>query len=697
MALSDIDVQLSYKNRGEANIIDAFLLPALKESVSYKRSVGFFSSSVLELYNESINSFILNGGKIQIICSPALSCVDVESIKLGYSLREAYQKMIDTDINETIINCDSAVLSVLANLISKRVIDIKVVDVLDDDFEKAERGIYHDKIGIVADDLGNKVLFVGSANESKTAYSGSGNYEKIRAYATWKNEEDRVADDEMEFDDIWNGKNPYIKHRAVNNLVSKTIEQELKNRGITDVNTKSSISSGIKLRDYQEKAISSWIANDYKGFFVMATGTGKTWTAIYAALEAIKIEPLFLVICAPYKHLVRQWYEDVHKVLPDAKTVLVSSENPKWENELKNALLYSKFNKAGTVIAISTIISFNMDKFTRIANKSNMEKMLIVDEAHRFTIRDEKLKISYKYMLGLSATPSSKKNDEKGKALMDFFGGQVFNLPLEYAINKGYLVEYNYYPIFVNATIEEERQFDKYSKLMASTFVKGKCIDVEALARHKRSRLRVIAMAEEKILGLKKFISQISEENHFIVYCGDGKLFDGQSIEEKKHINYVKDTLSELGYKVSQFTATETMTERMNLVDMFNKGMIDSLAAIRCLDEGINIPSIQSALILASNDDYREFVQRRGRILRTYKNDYTGLEKKSANIYDVIVLPSTEMKAFATIEFRRFFEYASLAKNKDECMSIFENYIAEYGIDFDEIIDVQECEDEMDE
>lgn len=696
MSLTDIDVQLSYKSRGETNIINAFLLPALKKAVSYKRSVGFFSSSVFELYNDSLETFILNGGKIKIICSPELSCVDVDSIKKGYSLRETYSMMIEDDIYNTIINVESEFLTVLASLISNNVLDIKVVDVLDDDFEKAEQGIYHDKIGIVADSDGNKVLFVGSANESKTAYSGSGNYEKIRAYATWKNEENRVADDEEEFDDIWEGKNPYIRHKSVNELVSKHVENEIKKRGIVDGNMQKK-SSGVKLRDYQEKAIASWLANDYKGFFVMATGTGKTWTAIYAALEVLKKGPLFLVICAPYKHLVRQWYEDVHKVLPEAKTVLVSSENPKWENELKNALLYSKFNKASTVIAISTIISFNMAKFTKIAEKSSMPKMLIVDEAHRFTNRNEKLKETYIYMLGLSATPSSKKNDQKGEDLMNFFGGRVFNLPLEFAIKRKYLVKYNYHPIFVNATIEEEQLFDKYSKLMATTFVNGQCIDVEALARYKRSRLRVIAMANEKIVGLKKFISQINEENHFIVYCGDGKMFDGKSSEEKKHINYVKETLSELGYKVSQFTATETMEERMNLVEMFNRGMIDSLAAIRCLDEGINIPSIKSALILASNDDYREFVQRRGRILRTYCDEYSGIEKTMASIYDIIVLPSVEMKTFATIEFRRFYEYASLADNKDECMSIFDNYIAEYGIDFDEIIDIQECEDEMDE
>ena len=148
-----------------------------------------------------------------------------------------------------------------------------------------------------------------------------------------------------------------------------------------------------------------------------------------------------------------------------------------------------------------------------------------------------------------------------------------------------------------------------------------------------------------RLQKLKEIIQEdISDDDHFVVYCGDGKLFDPKTGDELRHINAVKMILSELDYKASQFTAKENMATRMELVDAFNKGEIDALAAIRCLDEGINIPSIKSALILSSNDDYREFVQRRGRILRLYGN------KKFAKIYDVVVLPSEETASWAEIE-----------------------------------------------
>lgn len=187
---------------------------------------------------------------------------------------------------------------------------------------------------------------------------------------------------------------------------------------------------------------------------------------------------------------------------------------------------------------------------------------------------------------------------------------------------------------------------------------------------------------------LKSIIEEIKEEDHFVVYCGDGKLFDKNG-EELRHINAVKMILSDLDYKASQFTATENMATRMELVDSFNKGQIDALAAIRCLDEGINIPSIKSALILSSNDDYREFVQRRGRILRLYR------DKEFAKIFDVVVLPSSDSSAWAAIELRRFHEYAKLALNWTDLSGILDDLLRQYGLDITDV-DVYDYE-EMEE
>lgn len=692
MSLSNLNVKISYTSRGEDDIISDFLVPALKQAVLYKRSVGFFSSSVFELLGDGLNSLVSNDGEIRIICSPELSKKDVEGIQLGYALKEGIiQKIIEDDIGTFLDQIDDKSLLQLVSLIAKNKLNVVVVD-LDN-----SRGMYHDKIGIIADKDGNEILFVGSPNESLNAYEY--NYEKVRVSVSWNpSDRARIEDDEKEFDDIWDGTNRFIRKKDYTDIISKRLSAEVKRRKLSEYNPEKTDKNKdpIKLRQYQKDAIAGWVKNGYKGFFVMATGTGKTWTAIYAAMELISKEPLFLVICAPYKHLIRQWYEDIHKVLPDCNTILISGENHDWENQLVEALLNVKYGKKTSVVAISTIKSFCGDKFERIAKKSVLDRMLIMDEAHRFNQRTEEITQNYRYMLGLSATPYSRKGDQNGRELMDFFGGQVYNLPIEYAIAKNHLVHYNYYPIYVNASEEEEKKFDRLTSLMASCYRNGICIDTESLAKHKRSRLRVISMAQEKTERIRWILSQIYEDDHFIVYCGDGKLFYGDKGEETRHIQFVKEILTGLDYKVSQFTADESMKERMQIVNAFNRGIIDAMVAIRCLDEGINIPSIKGALLLASNDDYREFVQRRGRILRTYTDEYTGEEKKVANIYDVIVLPPTN-KLFANIELRRFYEYCSLADNKEECVKQLDDLMVKYSLEIEDIVDVEENEEELDE
>ena len=197
-------------------------------------------------------------------------------------------------------------------------------------------------------------------------------------------------------------------------------------------------------------------------------------------------------------------------------------------------------------------------------------------------------------------------------------------------------------------------------------------------------------MAENKISHIVEFINQIPVKDHFIVYCGDGRLFDGQRDDEIRHIQFVKDRLYNLGIKSSQFTATESMDRRMELVDMFNNNEVSSLVAIRCLDEGINIPSIKSALILSSNDDYREFVQRRGRILRKYG------DKKSADIYDVIVLPSGLTPKMAVIELRRYYEYARLALNYEGLLAQLDALLNDYNLTLDDVMFYTEINTEVD-
>lgn len=681
MTYQELEIKRSYVSVGQENIAKSFLTPALKCTKSYKRSVGFFSSSVLQPIVDGIVALARNSGQIQLIASPNLTEDDIQAISTGYAAREkVINASFTRDFMKEIEVFDDAKLQLLATLIARGTLDIKiaVTDTL---------GIYHDKLGILEDFDGNVVVFYGSANSTLSGYQN--NYEKIRVVKNWIPEEQgSIVDEQKEFDSLWNGTNVFVKVYDYKESAKASILQMIKTRA-----SATSTKVPIKLRDYQKEAIAAWVKNNYHGFYVMATGTGKTWTAIYSAKELLKTHSAMVVICAPYKHLVKQWAEDVEKAFGDAKIIMVSSENPKWEQQISQEIIRKKYDTNAQTIIISTIASFKMSRFEKTLLKSNEDKLLIVDEAHRFTDRSEDMHIQFKYMLGLSATPFSGTSAQRGKELMEFFGGQVFSLPIEEALERKFLVPYYYHPIYVHASEEDEEKFQYHTRRILSCFKNNTCINPDLLVKSLRNRLRVISMAEEKQDQIDYIVSQVKENDHFVVYCGDGRLFDNNTGEELRHIQSVKRVLSSHGYKPSQFTAQENMDERMQLVDAFNKGEISALAAIRCLDEGINIPSIKSALILSSNDDYREFVQRRGRILRTYKG------KEFAHIYDVVVLPSYDLPAWAKIEFRRFHEYAKLSLNWDELAPELENYLGDYGLAVEDVdvYDYEDMEEGLDE
>lgn len=681
MNYKDMDIKRSYISCGEDGIADALIIPALKCTNHYYRSVGYFSSGVFDTIIDGIPTFVRNGGDIKMIASPKLNDEDIDAINLGYEEKERIiGNAFSREFLEEVENFNDSRLALLAELIARGVLDIRIA-------VTKTLGDYHDKLGILEDFDGNKVAFYGSANSSKNGYRD--NYDKIRVVKSWiDGQKDSVDDEVEEFDSLWNGTNKFVEVYEYKESARKHLLQVMERRS----NSRKQGNTGIKLRDYQEEAIKAWVNNDYHGFYVMATGTGKTWTAIYSAKRLLEEHSATVVICAPYKHLVKQWAEDVRKAFPDAVLIMVSSENPSWSQKISQAIINKRYNKNVQIIIISTIVSFNLDRFTNVISKDSSDKLLIVDEAHRFTKRSEELKNDYKYMLGLSATPYSGRSATSGKELMKYFGGQVFDLPIETALDKKFLVPYYYKPIFVYATDDEEERFRKQSRIIASYFRNGKCIDPESLAKTLRNRLRIISMAQAKIDGIGDFVNKIEEKDHVVVYCGDGRLYDNTG-EEIRHIRQVKRVLNDMDYKASQFTAQENMTERMELVDAFNKGEISALAAIRCLDEGINIPSIKSALILSSNDDYREFVQRRGRILRLYD------DKKSAVIYDVVVLPSNDMVEWAKIELRRYREYAKLSINYAETMDELDNLLVQYGLSEEDVAvyDYEEMEDEIDE
>lgn len=668
--LKDLEIKRSYCSYGDDNITNSLLVPALKIASLYRRSVGFFSSTVFCSILDGVEGLVKNGGHIELIVSPKMSQDDVDAIQNGYKDRKdlVKERFID-EFNKALFEMSDSYFELTSELIKHSYLDIKVACT-------KEFGMYHDKLGIITDFNGNSIAFSGSANETYNGLSGHDNYEKVRVYKSWNEEQNEYLLDELdEFESLWNYKNNYVDTFDFTKFVRERVFEIIQN------NERKKARDFFKLRDYQEKAIKNWVNNEYKGFFVMATGTGKTLTAIYSAKELFdkKEENIISVIVAPYKHLIKQWAEDIKTHLRPDILIQVSSENPSWADEIVRANLELKINKNKRIVVITTNSSFALERFSNTISKFNNDKLLIVDEAHRFMNQmNDSIHSNYKYLIGLSATPVSGKDTSKKESLLSFFGGVVANLPIEKALEDKKLVPYYYHPIFIHATERDEKEFQKYSRLMSQCFKGDKLIDPDALNRYKRAQLRVIAQCENKNLYIEDILNEIKEKNHFIVYCGDGKMMN-DSGDEERHLQFVKNCLDKKGFKMSQFTAEESMDLRMQLIDSFNHGEIDGMVAIRCLDEGINIPTIKSAVVLASGDNLREFVQRRGRILRLDES------KKDAHIYDVIVLPSSDTIRMAEIEMRRFYEYARLSINKDENLKLLQTYIDRYELNTENI------------
>lgn len=675
MNFRDIPLEISYRSVGEDSFSE-ILNPLLSCTKIYKRSVGFFSSSALNFIGDGLIEMARKGGKIYLATSPRLSDEDIAAIQYGYADRDLIENRFLDDVRVAFKLISDENAKMLYLLVKEGIVDIKIVI-------KAN-GIYHDKLALLEDFDGNVVACVGSNNETGPGYNS--NYEKVRVYKSWFDVEGRIADETAEFESIWNNTNSEL---TVYNFMA-AFEQELLDRVENKGEYKNETAQYI-MRSYQIEAKEKWNGNGHTGFFVMATGTGKTITALYSIQDFVRQNKIFTVIAVPYKHLASQWAEDVKKFFPEAIVQIIHGEISDGETKIYASYLQAK-KQYNPIIVITTIKSFFLDRYVNLYDKIEFEKLLIVDEAHNFANRIcENLSNKYPYKLGLSATPVFGSDEEKTRNLLDWFGGQIVDLPIEKALGK-YLVNYEYHPIFVRATEEDEFKFAQATKLMLSGMDETYTliIDEDKFTKGYRGRLRAISMASEKLERIDEIFSHIEDKDHTIIYCSDGKLWyedkkNRNDVQEIRHLEYIlklinnTNQLAVRGGKASKFTATEAVDERMQLIDSFNKGYVEYLVAIRCLDEGINIPSIKSALILSSNDNYREFVQRRGRILRLYK------DKSVAYIYDVIVLPSYSNDAFAKIEFRRYYEYGRLALNKEFLLDQLEAYLAKYNLTYEDI------------
>lgn len=657
LSYESLQILRSYKTN-KNDIVQEFYVPILKESVLYKRAVGFFSSAALIELSKGISGLIKNGGKIKFIVSPLLSEEDVEAIQRGYDEREIIKRSLLREFKEPQTDSEAERLNWLAYLIANGYLEIKVA------FTSPSKatGMYHEKIGILYDEKYNKIAFTGSMNETINAFHN--NYESIVVFNSAIDEDiQRVNDLERDFDSLWAGREENITVLEFPQVVKEKLlaykkdtvefsldQTELEHclEGTNRAPGIPLIPIGVRLHDYQEDAIDEWAKKNYCGIFDMATGTGKTFTGLGAAARLFKDkEKAAIIIVCPYQHLVEQWVEDILKFNMLPTIGYSASKQTDWKKRLQNDIMDFKLGVIKSFCFVTTNATFSSEFVQKQLNKLGKNTLLLVDEAHNFGATNLRLTLNpkFEYRLALSATLNRHGDAEGTQALYDYFGDKCIEYGLERAIRENKLTPYYYYPCVVYLTENELEKYRDISKRIAKQCHKGKSGNLEITELGKRlmiERSRIVAGAFNKVDLLKDLMQDYRDDTHILVYCGAARNADFSSdlsepdTEGERQIVSVSKMLgNELGMKVTHFTSSESAVEREQIKEQFaNADPYQAIVAIKCLDEGVNIPSIKTAFILASSTNPKEYIQRRGRVLRKAPN------KPFAKIYDFITLPT---------------------------------------------------------
>lgn len=700
MSLKKLNLKRSYDSDTE-NILHDFYVPALSASIEYSRLTGFFSSRTFALSAKGIASLIRNGGTMKLVTGARFEREDLEAIKGAYATPEVIleERMLD-DLNHLEDEFVKDHVRALGWMIANKRLRIKVAIVHDADdlpldSKNIERqGIFHQKVGVLGDIDGNQLSFSGSDNESAKGWQG--NVEEFKVFRSWvEAEEEYFKADRQKFDKFWHGiakrtrvldLPKAIEERLVK-IAPDTIEELDLDKWIRDDNTVSS----TELRDYQKNAVQNWLRNEKKGILEMATGTGKTVTALSCLDQLLKeSNKIVAVICSPFIHLSEQWLRESRKFGIEGDTLIADSSQGKWKDRLVDGILDVENGVSERLFVFTTHNTFSSNDFMGIIKESKKRKpsqklLLIVDEVHGIGAPQRRIGLidDYDYRLGLSATPKRWFDLEGTDRIFNYFGDVVFEYSLRDAINAGYLTPYVYKPYFTSLTPEEMERYETETRKISRAYYRSKDEEekdeIYTLLCIKRQK--IVRNAINKLAIFEKILDEIREIKYCLVYCSPQQIRNVQDILNRKNVIQHKFTEKEGAKADERFGG---ISERDFLIRQFSSGTYHALVSMRCLDEGVDVPPARLAVMLDNSGNPREYIQRRGRVLRKFPG------KKNAVIHDIIVEPvlkptisrelgDLERKIIAK-ELERYRDFASSAENAAECLKTMENIEAEYGM-----------------
>lgn len=674
-----------------------FYNDVLPDTKRYCRAVGFFSSTCFLEISYGIIKLVKNDGKMQLVTSPKLNEDDVAAIQKGYEAREnVYLKALKRGMTLPQNIDEKNRLNVLANLIEQGILEIKIAVT-----DRPEISMYHEKIGLFVDENDNKIAISGSMNESETAMTE--NFESFQVFCSWiDGDKERVNFCEKDFDSLWNNKEeklkvydfPELPESFIQAYKTSTISVESLKQDETPLDFEKKLDekemvddsplffrfpSETRPRPYQKEAIKKFIDNGFQCLFAMATGTGKTLTSLFAADELCcckKIDSILIIV--PLKDLVDQWEKDVRKYF--SGLVVTIRSGVEWKDKISEISILRMLHEGiakEKIVAITTYDSF-LTNNAKILSSIGENSLIIADEVHKFGAASysQKLPELIPYRIGLSATPKRPYDERGTKAVFDYFcpSDNPYVFGIKEAIEANMLCHYNYYPIVVRLSDSEMRSYEMISEKISrfAAFANDSNEENEYLQQLLKERHRIIERAENKkdaflkLMGveLKKYI------NKTIVFCPDGVDESGEDIL----IKYKTDlwNIMRLKGKIVRMNEYVQGTEK-KILDAFALGGIDIIFAKQRLNEGIDIPSARRAVFVASSTSEREFIQRRGRVLRKASG------KKIAEIFDFIVVPPDDLSrtgsSIVNNEINRAMDFAVTADNYAEIESVLRKYL----------------------
>ncbi|GAB6394235.1 MAG: DEAD/DEAH box helicase family protein [Bacteroidales bacterium] len=679
--LKDKDFKYRYST-GRKDLPFDFCALALSNSAKLDIGLGYFSTASINILSIGFAHFISNGGKMRLYINQYLTEDDYKLLHNNQTVDfEEYILQSFNALKTTFSKRDEHFFKCLSYLIQTNRIEIKIVIPKDG-------GLAHEKFGIFTDEIGNKVAFTGSMN--LTAAALVKNIETIECTCSWKSEDsrERIEISEQDFTEIWTGANEAVlvfpakkfcqeivktypnvdAHELLlqeKEIIKKLVDNKVSEEIIPTIQTVKEPHFPYKYPDgarpYQVEAYEKWLQNGKQGIFAMATGTGKTITSLNCALQEYQQDGLYqLLILVPTIALVEQWIEEIAQF--DFKNVItVFSENPQWRQQI--AKLEDKVSRGKKVnfVIISTYQSFINKDFQQILPHLPENMILIADEAHNIgseLVRAIFRKLHINRRIALSATPNRIYDEEGPAELEGFFNDKpsyVYNFSMKKAIEEGRLMEYCYYPKIAYLNDDEMQNYaqitEQLLRLFDSTIKQFK--DSQKAKKLLMLRKRILHKADDKMRVFKGIITEIGQDKlkYCFVYVPEGKkMFDSDEailysnadndfetdIYEETIIKKMLDTTKDIfpNTTCNTYTGKNSKAERKTILQGFENGQINVLFAMKCLDEGVDVPRAEYGIFASSTGNPRQFIQRRGRLLRKHA------EKTFAHIYDIVVVPN---------------------------------------------------------